>query len=503
MNLPILTLALTAAAFPAAPAEAPKPTVIVLRPAASPVPALKYHLVPERRALVAGNAAVFYHRAIEMLLQTRQNRQAEPNARGKDHEKAKGDDKGRGPTLPESSEMAIARWANGPLNDVPREAARGQLEAYKNALNEVELGAWRQACDWEFDLRREGFQLLLPEIMEMRSLGRLVTLRARLAVLDGKTDEALHWIEIGQAMARHVSQGPTLMQALVGLAMSRQTTAALEDLIQAPGTPSLYWCLANRPRPFIDLAAAMDGERNILERELPTLRELDGGPWTVEKARQFTDDLIRKLSALTGVPTLPAGAPGLSGMGSRLAMAANVAKIYPGAKRALIAQGRPAAEVEAMPAVQVAAIATIQSYYEWRDDIHKWLGLPYWQAYNGMNEASRKAGSRPATDNPLLAVVMMLIPAYNSAVLASVRVDRQLDALQCVEAIRLHAEAHGGALPASLDAITEAPVPVDPATGKPFDYQLKGTTATLSAPIPPGAPNHPSYALRYELKPAR
>ena len=47
---------------------------IMLRPAAEPIPALKYRLLPERGALVPGNAAVFYHRAIEMLDQARQTR---------------------------------------------------------------------------------------------------------------------------------------------------------------------------------------------------------------------------------------------------------------------------------------------------------------------------------------------------------------------------------------------------------------------------------------------
>ena len=45
--------------------ETPPPTVITIRPAASPVPALKYSLLPERREQIPGNAAIFYHRAIE------------------------------------------------------------------------------------------------------------------------------------------------------------------------------------------------------------------------------------------------------------------------------------------------------------------------------------------------------------------------------------------------------------------------------------------------------
>ena len=85
----------------------------------------------------------------------------------------------------------------------------------------------------------------------------------------------------------------------------------------------------------------------------------------------------------------------------------------------------------------------------------------------------------------------MLTPALNSARLAPIRLDRQLDALQCIEAIRLYAAAHEGKLPASLEAITEAPVPLDPATGKPFVYKVDGDSATLSAPVPPGGPDHP------------
>ena len=33
----------------------------------------------------------------------------------------------------------------------------------------------------------------------------------------------------------------------------------LEDLIQAPGAPNLYWALANLPRPFLDLSDAPGG----------------------------------------------------------------------------------------------------------------------------------------------------------------------------------------------------------------------------------------------------
>ena len=103
----------------------------------------------------------------------------------------------------------------------------------------------------------------------------------------------------------------------------------------------------------------------------------------------------------------------------------------------------------------------------------------------------------------------MLTPPINQVRLAAIRLERQLDAIQCIEAIRLYASAHEGKLPDSLESITDAPVPLDPATGKPFLYQASGDSATLSAPVPPGF-NDPydlrswqSYAMSYELRLAR
>ena len=156
-----------------------------------------------------------------------------------------------------------------------------------------------------------------------------------------------------------------------------------------------------------------------------------------------------------------------------------------------------------MPAVQVALIHTLRSHAQWRDDMFKWTRLPYWVAYKHVEKSGRPGQAPLENPNPLLAMLQMLEPAMNAARVAEVRNERLLDTLRCIEAVRIYAAAHGGSLPPSLEAITEAPPPNDPGTGKPFEYRLDGDTATLSAPLPPGAPNHPSYMIRYELKLAR
>ncbi|MDR3639668.1 MAG: hypothetical protein P4L84_38060 [Isosphaeraceae bacterium] len=470
----------------------PTPTAIVLRPAAEPRPALKYRLVPERSSLVPGNAAIFYHRAIQLALDRRMRFAAE--------------DRVEGGARTETVDEQIANWVSGPIAKLPRQEARKQLDAFEAVLREIELGAARSTCDWELDQRQEGYSLLLPEIQEMRSLARLVALRSKLAILDGKPDEAMHWIEIGLVMGRHVSDGPNVIQALVGVAIDFVALRCLDDLIQVPGAPNLFWALADAPRPFIDMRHALEGERHLIDKELPGLNELDEGPWSLDRARRFADELQRKLFALTSSEPIGMEDSGtaneMAGLVRRLGIAAMSAKIYPEAKKALITQGRPAVDVEAMPVIQVAVLYSVQEYQRLLDEAYKWIHVPYWQSYDKVDHSIQRSADQKLA-NPLLAMFQTLIPGLNAVRLAAIRLDRQLDALQCIEAIRLYAAAHGGTLPPSLEVLQDAPAPIDPLTGKLFSYSVDGDSATLSAPLPPGGPNHPNYALRYVLKLAR
>ena len=98
-------------------------------------------------------------------------------------------------------------------------------------------------------------------------------------------------------------------------------------------------------------------------------------------------------------------------------------------------------------------------------------------------------GNRTPVTRPHEAAVEALHNAYSVDCFCSNRAatrDRNLDAIQCIEAIRIYTAVHGK-FPAGLDQITEAPVPLDSGTGKPFSYQLEGEGAIVSASYPPGA----------------
>lgn len=78
------------------------------------------------------------------------------------------------------------------------------------------------------------------------------------------------------------------------------------------------------------------------------------------------------------------------------------------------------------------------------------------------------------------------------------RLDQRIALLRHVEALRLYAADHGGALPAKLSDVA-VPLPDDPVTGKPFLYELAGTTAHLRGSPPLGQQNDAAFNIHYEV----
>ena len=77
------------------------------------------------------------------------------------------------------------------------------------------------------------------------------------------------------------------------------------------------------------------------------------------------------------------------------------------------------------------------------------------------------------------------------------RLDAGVAALECIEAMRHFAAGHDGQLPAQLSEILDLQVPNDPATGKPFAYQVEGSKALLETSIPKSG--DPRDSTRYEI----
>jgi hypothetical protein len=441
--------------------EPEQPVRLTIHPAPAPSPALKYQFVPEPADLQPGNAALLYYRAFspEWFHWLR-----EPHVMDK-----------------------IEAATQQPLKDLPHKDIDWLLGTKQ--LEEVDLAARREYCDWEYTprLRKEGIYMLLPDVQSFRQFAYMLAVRARLQLAARQYDKAVYSLQTGFALGRDVANAPLLINALAGTAMANQMLPQIETMIQTPDSPNLYWALTGLPRPFIDLRKPLLGERIWLEATVPLVHELETVRFGPERQQQLTEQLVRAFRIVNERG---------SEEEAKLVLMGLALKFYPEGKEELIAEGRKPADVEALPVIQVYAIHALRQFRKLQDELFKWHSLPYSEAAPGIEAADKEI--RETRKHFEGFPFIDLLPAYDRGFLATTQIDRRIAALRCIEAIRLYAAAHGGALPSSLAEIHEVPVPVDPGTGRPFTYRPEGDRATLH-PSPPVGYSAPPGVLTYEL----
>jgi hypothetical protein len=453
--------ALLAVAATAANGQEAPPIRLELTPMAAPVPALKYYLYPEVRDQNPGNAVQLYYRAMN------------PESFGKLMHDSKLNER-------------LVELGDKPLRDLkPAELKElGVVTGWK-LLQDVDRGARRPNYDWELTdpLRKEGIALSFPDVQSMRALGMLLRARAKVELSERNFNGAARTLQTGLAMARHVANGPTLIQALVGVAIGSMMIQVLDDWVGLPDAPNLYWALTNLPHPLIDLRTGCEGERIWFDSLFPRYREMLADPTISPPSAQQLQKYAEGINVIEG-PN--------SWYVLRLAL-----QDYPEAKRLLRQLGRSAEQIEAMPVLHAVFLYEVYKYDVAYDDMRKSFGLPYPEAIRAAHQAEKRflQSESPRRHD----LVGELLPAVNRVLSAPARTERKFAALRCIEALRLYAAANGGKLPESLADITEVPIPVDPWSGKAFDYRVEGSRSFLSAPTPPEGLVHPNFSLRYEL----
>ena len=150
-----------------------------------------------------------------------------------------------------------------------------------------------------------------------------------------------------------------------------------------------------------------------------------------------------------------------------------------------------------MPVSQVALMYNLAQFDKRDDEAYKLNNLPYWQARLCLKELNDRATN--ADYRADLGVLSPLGSGSLKMVYTKARLQRRIELLRCVEAIRLYAAAHQGTLPAALGDIHEVPIPDDPVTGKAFGYTLSGGRAILTGPPPAGEEAYPHNTVRIEI----
>lgn len=441
----VLTLLLVRSAF----AGAEMPVELELSPRAIEQPLMKYRLLPAESELREGNAA-------PILLRLRWEQ---------DHfftEVA--------PTLDKLLEI--------PLDGEEIQTTGDVFPSYfRTALKRA---AYRRDANWEYPIGEEPLaDILLPDIQGAKVVERGLSVWIRHQVSQGDLNGARDGVLVGFAVSRHYARTPFMITQFVSASLHRMMLDRLEELVAQPNSPNLYWALSDLPRPLMDVRHATAMDVRFLEMTFTQLAQIDDihdeGEW-----HRLNESLLPyfardgKIDGAKVLARAQAELPAMLERGTR--------------------------QVDDMSDDEVTV---------------RWLHATHKQC---MQQLAALFALEPPAAIPQIAVVDARLRALRdelgmqvhymgegplNAYLSINRLQRRIDVLRAIEAIRHFAATHEGRLPERLEDIADAPVPGDPLTGRPFEYSGKDDSAILFAPriqLSDDAPTGTgSEAIRYAL----
>ena len=284
------------------------PVKLTLHPMAAPTPALKYRLLPPATELNSGNAAVPYGKV------TAEQWTFFPKYANTD---------------------IIDTWQEMPLDKL----RQTKIDLPGSSIFFLEQGAKCKYCDWQLPFGQMPFySILLPDAQQTRSYARILAVKARLEIANGKFDDAIKTFQTTFALGANVAKGETLVNGLIGIAINGITFPQMCEYVQQPGAPNLYWALTVLPSPRIDMRPALDIESNSIELSFPELRDLSSTERTPDEWRALFQRFIHQVADVTQSQRNELNMP------SPEEIDAACKKVFPIAKRTLIERGTPAAE---------------------------------------------------------------------------------------------------------------------------------------------------------------
>ena len=432
-----------------APASRPGPRIVkmTVTPAPATRPAMKYRLLPPATQLVEGNAAQCWYVAGDLA-----------------------------PKLTAEQYRWLALSPDKlPTGEVTRSLDEHRFGAARRAAR---LAATRTYCHWDMLLDANPVALPLPSLGNFRELTREIILLARVEMAQAHYDEAIEQLQTTFALARDLAGSRLIIQGLVGVAVQAVNLEEIEYFIASPNSPNLYWALADMPR--VDLRHAVETELQLTLKhfDLQNLRHLT---LTAQESDGRLERIFKEL------------APDMIQLDEKWDEAKFVSDVKAQeqvARQYLLQTGERAERVRDMPASQAILVYEYELARDSRDDFQTILLLPFPRAcvlgqrlenttHLGIlfGDADAGAASRP--------------------LVLTQRVNRQLDMLRTIEAIRMYAASHQGQPPERLADLTDTPAPVDPMFDRPFTYSRQGNSFVLEGMT--HDPNLPHWTVRYEV----
>jgi hypothetical protein len=453
----VFLTAVTLATFPLCSRAGEAAVRLNVQPMPAAKPALKYQLLPEWGELKPGNAAQNY---LKCFMEQRDFFYNKESTAERD------------------------RYQIMPLAELPLDRLR---DYGGSALRRADWAARLATIDWQIPERvQDGCLGLLPaEVGPLQVLGEALRVRFRAEVAGRRFDDAVTTAKTMFALGRHLGEYPTEIANQLGLWVAHVGLDTLREMVQEPGCPNLYWALANLPCPIVDVRKGVQGDLTLVAAELRLLH--DDGPMSETEI----DKLIRRLSSLRNISREQAGRAPLGlhdGLRAGLQARGRDRKNVAAARLRLIEAGCARVLVERFPSSQIILLYEKRDFEIQRDERIKLLGLPVWQ----IDIPTGGDGREPGGDGLLADFLPHIVKLRR----AQGQLEREVALLRHVEALRLYATEHDGKLPANSSDI-HVPLPIDPFTGKPFDYAAAGATAHIRGGSPPGEVDDPRYAVHY------
>jgi len=429
-----------------------QPTVykMTVSPAAEPKPALKYRFLVPAVDQIHENAATFYYKslafegtdAIERLQKVIEDEEQDKTLMDSPLDQ-----------FPQKQAQQLTSWLDWAYFDWLKQAARCDH------------------CDWGDNIREFGIAAPLPQIQKSRGLARSLVVYARLQIAQGHLDRAIETFRVAYALSRNLGHGPTLIHALIGIAVQGLMDYQVPNLIAQPDSPNLYWALTDLAAQPVDLREALSYEFYEWEFTIHELSDLDRRNFSPAESLEVVDKILKAMSWLDKYPSTPKY--------DQAQILATALWFYPKARSYLLDHGYQLERLDAMPVLQTVLLAWWKQYELVRDDAFKRLLVPDDEVRQQLDQLENEIRAT-GTKGEGGVFMTLSLPSIHACIGARLRSLRHTELLRIVEALRMYAAEYGH-WPSSLDDIAAVPIPRDPWSQKPFEYSVKGGVATLQA----------------------
>lgn len=462
----------------------PETIRLTVHPKGAPTPALKIRLVPDAAEQLRGNSAIYYLKAMGFFEQDYvRDRLREVIKKASEEAKS---------TNREASEFPPYSYLELRPSDYPKEEVREYLKLLSFQVPILrEARRYRDfSMDRNIHLSENPMGYVLSEMQSLRELARNQRIRCRLAIAEGRIDDAIEVIGQQISMSRHISMDDFLVSYLVSSAVLRM---ALDDtlvLLEHSECPNLYWAFSQLPDPLMNMEACLAMERQFVFLQIPRLREVDLDPKGEEYWKEFIIEFAERTREIDEynnqnerpIVSRELGENRVASILKEVAANAEKAKEYL-IERAILSKERSDGYSDA----HLVFLAMKDLVEVSRDDPFKWLRLPYGDArerYIRVNEEMKQIRERFGW---FTGIPQGLLPSFDAFHESVTRSKQRLALVQAIEAIRMAGFANQGKLPDRLDTLP-APIPSDPFTGKPFSYEVDGDLGILTSEFPKRAP---------------